>query len=283
MGLNPFFLVKVTDKKWADKFQDGQVYMRALSCFGDLSRREADSNNTFRGDVLEGFSESFENGHNPHAFIKTPSGRVEIVPNQVGLIDVLLLREKVFCLYSLEYDLQKGGFINPDMKMRDFGDTAVIITNPFAFIQRFCLKIIEKYDYDFWTSAKRVSYDINLENEQYYDEYHKSPAYSWQKEFRLVLDLAKGKFDAATLENVTDFAKMTFLGKIELDTNPDSIADSLTLDIGDIHDISVSIPIMDFCDEYCNKHLPVPEPFEELDIPRPNYPTFFRLVAKCSE
>ena len=53
--------MKVTGKKWADKFQEGQVFMKALQCFGDLSKRDDSSQNTFRGDSLEGFSESFSN------------------------------------------------------------------------------------------------------------------------------------------------------------------------------------------------------------------------------
>ena len=126
-----YYLVKVTGKKWADKFQEGQVFMKALQCFGDLSKRDDSSQNSFRGDSLEGFSESFSNNRNPYAWIETPLGRKEIIPNQVGLIDVLLLREKVFCLYSLEYKNKYEGFYVPDSEMKSFGDTAVIITNPF--------------------------------------------------------------------------------------------------------------------------------------------------------
>ena len=79
---------------------DGQVIMVAISCFGDLSRRSKDSQNQFRGDVLEGFSYSFNNHHNPFEHIEDTSGNIsEIAPNQVGLIHVLKYREKIFCLY----------------------------------------------------------------------------------------------------------------------------------------------------------------------------------------
>ena len=63
----PYYLVKVVNRKWAEKLLDGEVFMRAISCFGDISRRSEDANNQFRGDSLEGFSQSFENHHNPYA------------------------------------------------------------------------------------------------------------------------------------------------------------------------------------------------------------------------
>ena len=65
----PYYLVKFIDKKWADKLMDGDVFMRTIACFGDISRRSSDSQNEFRGDALEGINYS--------------------LGNQVGLIDVL--------------------------------------------------------------------------------------------------------------------------------------------------------------------------------------------------
>lgn len=75
----PYYLVKFIDKKWADKLMDGEVFMRAIACFGDILRRTSDSQNEFRGDVLEGINYSFG--------------------NQMGLIDVLTYREKsIVCM-----------------------------------------------------------------------------------------------------------------------------------------------------------------------------------------
>ena len=31
----PYYLVKFIDKKWADRLMDGEVFMRAIACFGD--------------------------------------------------------------------------------------------------------------------------------------------------------------------------------------------------------------------------------------------------------
>ncbi len=283
---NPYYLVKVVDKKWADKLMDGEIFMRAIACFGDLSRRSGDSNNQFRGDSLEGFSFSFENYYNPYAYIEDSNGNIsEIASNQVGLIDVLTYREKIFCLYALEYSEESNQFIKPDLRILDFGDTAVIIHNPQEFLYRICNEMLQRFRNDFWTSFMRVDYNVEFSVSQPYDEFCKSPAYSWQKEFRIALDLAQGKFDPNTLNDVTDFARLTFPGKIVEDTNPDSLADSITLNIGDIRDICVSIPTSEFVE--CNNilmHIPKtsfpPKLIVPMEVPRPARPTFFKFVAQ---
>lgn len=283
---NPYFLVKVVDKQWAEKFMDGEVFMRAISCFGDLSRRSKDSQNQFRGDVLEGFSYSFKNHHNPFAHIEDTSGNIsEIAPNQVGLIDVLKYREKIFCLYALEYDIQKSQFIVPDERISEFGDTAVIVYRPQAFLYRVCQEMLGRFGNDFWTSFMRVDYDVDFSTERPYDEFSKAPSYSWQKEFRIALDLAQGKFDPDTISNITDFARLTFPGKIEEDTNPDSLADSITLNIGDTRDISISVPVFTLFDgKAIESHIPKdalpPYSITPLIVPRPPKPTFFKLVSQ---
>lgn len=52
-----FIPVKITDKKWADRFVQGEVFMRALADFGVWNRLQnienAKINNNFRGDLRE--------------------------------------------------------------------------------------------------------------------------------------------------------------------------------------------------------------------------------------
>ncbi len=38
----PYYLVKIIDSKWAEKLLDGEVFMRVIACFGDISRRSGD-------------------------------------------------------------------------------------------------------------------------------------------------------------------------------------------------------------------------------------------------
>ncbi len=258
----PYYLVKFIDKKWADKFMDGEVFMRAIACFGDISRRSADSQNEFRGDVLEGINYSFG--------------------NQVGLIDVLTYREKIYCLYALEFDEETGGLIKPDNRILEFGDTAVIIHNTGEFLRRICYAMLDRFGNDFWTSFQRVEYDVNFSVEQPYDEFCKASSYAYQNEFRIALDLAMGKFNPEILKDVTDFARLTFPGKIEEDTNPDSLSDSFTLNIGNIRDISISIPASDLLND--DFEFPIglmpPRMILPMRMPRKPMPTFFKFAKK---
>ncbi len=257
-----YYLVKFIDKKWADKLINGEVFMRAIACFGDISRRSLDSQNEFRGDVLEGINYSFG--------------------NQLGLIDMLTYREKIYCLYALEFDEETGGLVKPDNRIFEFGDTAVIIHNTGEFLHRICYAMLDRFRNDFWTSFQRVEYDVNFSVEQPYDEFCKASSYSYQNEFRIVLDLAMGKFNPETLKDVTDFARLTFPGKIEEDTNPDSLSDSLILNIGDISNISISVPSSDLLkdDFKFPDGLMPPRIIWPMKMPRKPMPTFFKFATK---
>ena len=261
-GEKPYYLVKFIDKKWADKLMDGEVFMRAIACFGDISRRSSDSQNEFRGDVLEGINYSFG--------------------NQVGLIDVLTYREKIYCLYALEFDEEVGRFIKPDNRLLEFGYTAVIIQNTGEFLHRICYAMLDRFGNDFWTSFQRVEYDVDFSAEQPYDEFCKAFSYAYQNEFRIALDLANGKFNPEQLKDVTDFARLTFPGKIEEDTNSDSLSDWLILNIGNIRDISISIPASDLLNDgfKLSTDLTPPRIILPMRMPRKPKPTFFRLVTK---
>lgn len=256
----PYYLVKFVDKKWADRLLDGEVFMRSIACFGDISRRSADSQNEFRGDALEGINYSFG--------------------NQVGLIDVLTYREKIYCLYALEFDEKTGCFIKPDNRILAFGDTAVIIHNTREFLRRICYAMLERFGNDFWTSFQRIEYDVNFSVEQPYNEFCKASSYSYQNEFRIALDLAKGRFSPEQLKDVTDFARLTFPGKIEEDTNSDSLSDSLILNIGNIRDISTSVPTSNLLDGYFEFPIGLMPPriISPMMMPREPMPTFFKLV-----
>lgn len=262
---NSYYLVKFLDQKWAEKMLDGEIFMRSIACFGDLVNRSADADNKFRGDTLEGFSRSFGSG--------------------VGLIDVLTYREKLYCMYALEYAEITKRIIPPDPRIKDFGDTAVVIGDPMAFLERICSAMYSRFGNEFWTSFMRVKYDVDWTANRTYSEFSKSADYSWQNEFRIVLDLALGKFHPKVMEAVTDCARMTFPGEIVIDTNPDSLADSLVLNIGDIRDICVAIPTTalifgDDPDSILPNGFPPPSIINPLIVPRQPKPTFFRIAMK---
>ena len=72
----PYYLVKIVNHKWAEKFLDGEIFVLVIACFGDISRRSEDANNQFRGDSLEGFSQSFENHHNFYVCTTDSTGQM---------------------------------------------------------------------------------------------------------------------------------------------------------------------------------------------------------------
>lgn len=142
--------------------------------------------------------------------------------------------------------------------------------------------MLDRFGNDFWTSFQRVEYDVNFSVEQPYDEFCKASSYAYQNEFRIALDLAIGKFNPEILKDVTDFARLSFPGKIEEDINPDSLSDALTLNIGDIRDISISVPSADLLngDFKFLASLMTPRIILPMRMPREPMPTFFKLAAK---
>lgn len=107
-------------------------------------------------------------------------------------------------------------------------------------------------------------------------------SYTYQNGFRIVLNLAKGKLYPEQLKDVTDFALLTFPGKIEIDTNPDSLSYSLTLNTGDIRDVSIYIPAFDLLNDgfSCSTELILPQVITPFRMPRKQMPTFFELALK---
>jgi len=266
---------------------------------------------------MEGFAKSFGGEPNPLGHWINESG--EPIKNnfhESGLIDMLLLREKIYCLFSLEYDESKGQFIEPNSQMRDFGDTAVIITDPNEFLRRVSDAISKRFnELDYYLAFRRVAYDVDITSTNAYNEFHKTPEYSNQKEFRIALDLTEGHVDKYTLDNATDFAVMQYLdacGKVgmgrpatvpltydeqvaynerrfrdivKIDKNPESLSDTLTLKIGDIRDIAVALPIEQFlevksADLFIERGFKPPLQVAPHTPSRKLYPTFFKMIAK---
>jgi len=113
--MNPYYLVKIIEREFADKLLDGEVFMKPLSAFGDLLRRGEDSSNEFRGDVLEGVSDSFSSRDESSFFRDTLDGE-RPQPVGMGQIAEYFLQERIFSLYCLEYSEDLSTFIAPDKR-----------------------------------------------------------------------------------------------------------------------------------------------------------------------
>jgi hypothetical protein len=260
--MNPYYLVKITEREFADKLLDGEIFMKPLSAFGDLLRRGKESSNEFRGDVLEGVSHSFSS-RDDSSFFRDTLDVEESQPVGMGQISEYFLQERIFSLYCLEYSEDVSAFIAPDRRLLDFGDTAVIIFEPLVFLRRITDFMLQKYEESFWVGAKRVRYLVDLTKFIEYDEFTKTSSYSWQNEYRIALDLSNGYLDQqAWVEddhktNMTDFAKIMFLnqgGKVDANLK----REPTILKIGDIRDICTTVTT----NELINLQLP----FDKLKI-----------------
>lgn len=254
-------LVKYIDPKWVEEFLSGKILFRAIEAFRFPKRISDDVNPNIHGDWLGGVV--FSDGQNR------------------GIIDVLTLREKIFCSSVLEINPETGKYVCPDKRMCLFGESAIIILDPFLFLRKVLYSIYDKYGNDFWAAFHKVEYAVDLTYEQPYDEFAKSIKYSYQNEFRIALDLALGKFSPKTLEKVAYCAKATFLGpKIETDQKKDSIADELIIDIGDIRDICLVVSAEELAAGKVDLSEVQMSPISNFDfhIPREPYYTFWSFV-----
>ncbi|GHS94836.1 hypothetical protein FACS1894139_15360 [Planctomycetales bacterium] len=280
----PYYLVKVTAKEFAEKLLDGEVFMRSISYFVPFKRWSRDKNEPHTSkpgidDFMEGYVKSLGGKPNPFGHWIDESGEpINDGFRKSGLIDMLLWREKIFCLFALEYDESRGSFVTPDSQMRVFGDTAVVITDPAEFLSRVRATVEAIFSsIDYYLAYRRVAYDVDITSSDAYNEFHKTKAYADQKEFRIALDLSEGLFDKKTIDNVTDFAALQYLitsgklgdeqshptmpltvdemkkykerdfrGMIATNENPDYVNDTLALNIGNIRDIAVALPIEQF-------------------------------------
>ena len=274
----PYYLVKIMNKEWADKLLNGEVYMRPLSAFSNLSKRDSDSNNTFRGDTSEGINISFSNGQNSNFFKHIFGNNLSHIIG-TGQIAEYLLQEKIYSLYCLEYDENNSTFIAPSEQLINFGNTAVIFFNSLEFLKRICYKLYSEYNESFWIGAKRIRYEVDLTISSEYDEFSKSKLYSWQNEFRIAVDLNEGKADKEAWESMTDFCKISFLnsgGKVNMNAERMPI----TLQIGDIRDICVIVNTEDLITLNLpyEKFLLKPEILKPIEPPRKPYVTGYKPV-----
>jgi hypothetical protein len=243
MILNPYYLVKITGRQYAEKLLDGEVFMSPLSSFGDLLRRGVASSNNFRGDTLEGVSQSFKEKHGSSFFDDILTGDQSQISG-LGQIAECFLQERIYCLYCLEYSVQQSAYIVPDRRLLDFGDTAVIIFDPMVFLRRLFDAFLLQFKNSFWVGARRVQYLVDLTKFAEYDEFKKSISYDWQNEYRIALDLSDGKADKQAWDDMTDMCRIMFLnqgGKVDANAKREPVL----FNIGDIRDVCVSVATRD--------------------------------------
>jgi hypothetical protein len=241
-----FLPVKIYDKQWAEKLLNGSVFMRSLYEFGKWNfdaktkglAKEMD--NSFRGDINEGLAKIVDPKIGDAFFnsIFTPEIKAYI-PSMWYIDDNLFKYLKIYSMYSLTYNKNERQFERPDERLRDFGDTAVIIYYPNEFVRRIHHGLFGRFGDNINFKIRQVFYYDLFKDFGDYDIFWKEKFYEWQKEVRMTVGLLDGN-EARIDEKGRQFKALI------PDINP------LTLEIGSIKDIAVTIPT----DDLVNLKLP---------------------------
>ena len=227
-----FIPVKITGRQWAERLLDGEVFMRPLYEYGswNCSKEEA-LNNNFRGDLKEGSAEAIEDV-NQHELLRglDPEFRKNIA--QAYIVDDGDPQYiKIFSLYCLRYNEASGTFEKPNPKIREFGDTAVVMKDYNEFIERYAIALFKRYRYVI-SMIDKITYYSPYESQKLNPFFNKSESYSYQNELRMAFcELQPDLF--ARGENADEAMSIVY------DLN------RVTLKIGDIHDIAEALPIED--------------------------------------
>lgn len=226
-----FFPVRVLDREWAEKFADGEIFMRSLSQFGSWKRLEVKDDgtlvNSFRGDISEGAIKNVSEAEKDDFFRSLPNEIKDAFKNgkMIDMGDPQYFH--LLCFYSLRYHYIARQFESPSEKIKQFGDTAVVIKDTDAFL----IRLLERLE-----SAEKYIFLLNPI--RYYEEnspqtlnpfFCKTTTYSWQNELRIAIAQLDEK---AVLPNGEH--------PIINSTEP------LKLEIGSLRDIIQMVPIDDF-------------------------------------
>jgi len=213
-----YFLVKILKKEFARKFRKGEIYMRSIREFGRIEKEMNDE----RGDAWEG----------------------KLLPltekRKMGGIGRVSELRKIFCMYSL--DVEQGSHSQVSEKVKEFGDTAIVITDVNEFIRRYSIACEKKYGQGHFVRYDRVRYEADLYEWDKYHEFLKRVRYSNQREFRLVLDVSNGKLP---LSMKTDWLLSQGCA-FDDNQHEDFEVEVIQLDIGCIQDISIEISVDEF-------------------------------------
>ena len=259
MAEKKFIPVKVTDREWAEKLLDGEVFMRPLYEFGawNLKKEDKQLNNSFRGDLCEGMSGIFGEGEECPIYDSFDENVKKYIKQIWYIDDTDIKYFKIFSLYCMEYDPSTNFFLKPNPKMCEFGDTAVIIADYNEFIERFGKALFKKYD-SVVSMMDRVKFYNFRETRETNPLFEKHEKYSYQNELRMAFcELRENKFAMG----------------INSDTSKEIVEDltPVKLQIGNIRDIAYAIPIENFLKLLIPRYIPLRFPMRELYESQSNY------------
>jgi len=230
---NLYIPARITDRVWAEKFVEGQIFMRSLTEFGAweaVQRYTKDElNNSFRGDLREGTVKVVANPDDDNFFSTFPE-ELKMGIKHAAILDVGDIQYfNILCLCCIDYMPELRQFISPSKRMKEFGDAAVIIKDMNEFLLRL-MKGIEKIGKKVCLLMEKVEYYSFDETKILNPLFNKKQDHEYQNELRIAI----GRLD---------LNKPTSDDKYELCTS----TEPLKVEIGDISDITIVLPIDDFC------------------------------------
>lgn len=226
-----FCLAKITRNEYAEGFiKQGKVYTQPLK--------------NFRLDPQPGIGDAFEGVGNTGCNIVWEDILQEEAVKDFcgcGMYDDYMAHERLLCLYALEFN-ENLEFIKPDLRVRQLGDTIIIIRDTEEFIRRYQNALKHAHG-NTWLGYQRVEYCVDFERDRIYNEFSKTLSYSWQNEFRFVEDIANGRCERSVWDNMSD------LSKLNCPVNPNDLYEESggqILEMGDLSDICCSFPVDEF-------------------------------------
>lgn len=238
MDKMPCLPVKITSKVWADNLQEtGSVFMNSLYAYGSWSaierhkKKDAQMKSGIQEDIGEGIVRRVDPSIGDSFFNLLPEDLRSVMKAAYYIDQDRYQFYKVYCMYGLTYLMSERKFMRPDERLREFGDTAVIIYNPNEFLERVLRCLRQNFE---------DNVNFKLDEVHYYpsdyfgdlDEFCKDEHYAWQNEIRMRV---------ALLDKNTEIVDQNGQVKKRIlqDTTP------ITLEIGSIKDISIQISTED--------------------------------------
>jgi len=248
-----FFLpVKILDKQWADKLMSGSVFMRSLYEFGvwnlnaKIKGHAKETDNSFRGDVSEGLVKIIDPQTGDTFYNSFPPFLKPYIYTMTYIDEEAYKYFKIYSMYCLTYNISQKQFEQPDKRLIDFGDTAIIISDQNEFYNRILKDLYKKFGNNINLKINNINYYNIFKDFGDFNIFCKEKNYEWQKELRIAVALLNGS------EIIIDENGRRLKALIK-DINP------LILEIGNIEDIAVTISTEDLINLKLPKDMALPD------------------------
>lgn len=203
-------LIKFQSADRIKQLQKGSLYAKTLKYYRELEEETGDKE---IGDCFEAMV------HVNEAIIKIPSTGEEIELKD-ELIKTTHSDDFVFCMFGIYPQLEQFSFTEQQKdKMLSFGDTALIILDSTAFIER-----VKK-------AAEKAGFIAHFSAVKYYDETVDNA--------NMIIDMLSG------MHNIAFWKREAYRYQQEgrfIFISEECHDDHIILDIGDISDISIALP-----------------------------------------